>query len=244
MRSTLGLTIILAFAFSYVLCAAESGQPKDMGEMTMVIESAAAQAQADPAPEKAEAEEPAEQTAEQIKEAQKLAAIKSYVWAGIHMTMPYADVTNVMSKALEFKAPEYPCKAKSYMVAAVDDLSGSTNKNVLAARTFYFDKDDKLMAMEHIFSGCTVDQKNYLLNMYSRKYSMIPLQAKDHSFFKITDGLYVVVEFVESQTKMNIYGWHTPDEYTVRSIYYLEKEFISLISTSGLSLLPPEVSHP
>ena len=236
MRSTLFLTFV--FAFALCLCAAESEQPKDMGEMTIVTTSAVSPESVEPAAAEAEL------TAEQLKEAQRLEAIKGYVWAGIYLTMPYADVTNVMSKALEFEAPDYVYKAKAYMVAAVDGMSGSTNKNVLTARRFYFDQDDKLLAMEHIFSGCTVDQKNYLLNMYSRKYSMIPLQAKDHSFFKITDGLYVVVEFVESQTKMNIYGWHTPDEYSVHAIYYLEKEFISLINRTGMAILPPEVAHP
>lgn len=236
MRSTLFLTFV--FAFALCLCAAESEQPKDMGEMTIVTTSAVSPESVEPAAAAAEL------TAEQLKEAQRLEAIKGYVWAGIYLTMPYADVTNVMSKALEFEAPDYVYKAKAYMVAAVDGMSGSTNKNVLTARRFYFDQDDKLLAMEHIFSGCTVDQKNYLLNMYSRKYSMIPLQAKDHSFFKITDGLYVVVEFVESQTKMNIYGWHTPDEYSVHAIYYLEKEFISLINRTGMAILPPEVAHP
>ncbi|MBR5623762.1 hypothetical protein IKW72_01975 [bacterium] len=242
MRSSLGLTFVFAFAFALCLCAAENEQPKDMGEMTIVTTGVVDAGAVEPAGTAETAE--TELTAEQLKEAQKLETIKGYVWAGIHLTMPYADVTNVMSKALEFEPPEYPYKAKAYMVAAVDSMSGSTNRNILTARRFYFDQDDKLLAMEHIFSGCTVDQKNYLLNMYSRKYSMIPLQAKDHSFFKIADGLYVVVEFVESQTKMNIYGWHTPNEYSVRAVYYLEKEFISLINRTGMAILPPEVAHP
>lgn len=185
-----------------------------------------------------------ELTEEQVKEAERLANIKSMVWDRLYLTMPYQDATNVMSKALEFQAPEFPFKAKAYMVAACDNLSGSTNKMVLAARRLFFDDKDQLLAMEHIFNGCTVDQKNYIMNMYSRKYTMIPIQAKDHSWFKVADGISVVVEFLESKSQMNIYGWATPSEYTVRAIYYLDKEFISLVNRQGLAMLPPEIAHP
>ena len=185
-----------------------------------------------------------EMTEEQVKEAERLANIKSIVWDKLYLTMPYADATNVMSGALEFQAPEYPFKAKAYMVAACDFLSGSTNKMILAARRLFFDSNDQLLAMEHIFNGCTVDQKNYILNMYSRKYTMIPIQAKDHSWFKVADGIHVVVEFLESKSQMNIYGWSTPGEYTIRAIYYLEKEFIALVNRQGLAMLPPEIAHP
>ena len=185
-----------------------------------------------------------ELTEEQVKEAERLANIKSMVWDRLYLTMPYQDATNVMSKALEFRAPEFPFKAKAYMVAACDNLSGSTNKMVLAARRLFFDDKDQLLAMEHIFNGCTVDQKNYIMNMYSRKYTMIPIQAKDHSWFKVADGISVVVEFLESKSQMNIYGWATPSEYTVRAIYYLDKEFISLVNRQGLAMLPPEIAHP
>lgn len=185
-----------------------------------------------------------EMTEEQVKEAERLANIKSIVWDKLYLTMPYADATNVMSGALEFQAPEYPFKTKAYMVAACDYLSGSTNKMILAARRLFFDSNDQLLAMEHIFNGCTVDQKNYILNMYSRKYTMIPIQAKDHSWFKVTDGIHAVVEFLESKSQMNIYGWSTPSEYTIRAIYYLEKEFIALVNRQGLAMLPPEIAHP
>lgn len=185
-----------------------------------------------------------ELTEEQVKEAERLANIKSMVWDKLYLTMPYKDVTNIMSKALEFQAPEYPYKAKAYMVAACDNLSGSTNKMVLAARRLFFDDKDQLLAMEHIFNGCTVDQKNYIMNMYSRKYTMIPIQAKDHSWFKVADGISVVVEFLESKSQMNIYGWATPSEYTIRAIYYLEKDFVSLVNRQGLAMLPPEIAHP
>lgn len=185
-----------------------------------------------------------EMTEEQVKEAERLANIKSIVWDKLYLTMPYADATNIMSGALEFQAPEYPFKTKAYMVAACDFLSGSTNKMILAARRLFFDSNDQLLAMEHIFNGCTVDQKNYILNMYSRKYTMIPIQAKDHSWFKVADGIHVVVEFLESKSQMNIYGWSTPSEYTIRAIYYLEKEFIALVNRQGLAMLPPEIAHP
>lgn len=185
-----------------------------------------------------------EKTEEQVKEAERLANIKSIVWDKLYLTMPYADATNIMSGALEFQAPEYPFKTKAYMVAACDFLSGSTNKMILAARRLFFDSNDQLLAMEHIFNGCTVDQKNYILNMYSRKYTMIPIQAKDHSWFKVADGIHVVVEFLESKSQMNIYGWSTPSEYTIRAIYYLEKEFIALVNRQGLAMLPPEIAHP
>jgi len=185
-----------------------------------------------------------ELTQEQIKEAERLANIKSVVWNKIYLTMPYKDVTNVMSGALEIEAPVYPYKDKAYIIAAVDDTSGSTNKLVLAARLFYFDNKDELLAMEHIFNDCTVDQKNYILSMYSRKYTMIPIQAKDHSFFRVADGIDVVVEFLESKSQMNIYGWSTPSEYTVRATYFLEKEFVSLVNRNGLTMLPPEIAHP
>ena len=187
---------------------------------------------------------PEELTQEQIKAAERLANIKSVVWNKIYLTMPYKDVTNVMSGALEIEAPVYPYKDKAYIVAAVDDTSGSTNKLVLAARIFFFDDKDELLAMEHIFNGCTVDQKNFILNMYSRKYTMIPIQAKDHNFFRVTDGIDVVVEFLESKSQMNIYGWNTPSEYTVRATYFLEKEFVSLVNRNGLTMLPPEIAHP
>ena len=187
---------------------------------------------------------PEELTQEQIKEAERLANIKSMIWNKIYLTMPFSGVTNVMSGALEIEAPVYPFKDKAYIVAAVDDTSGSTNRLVLAARLFYFDDKDELMAMEHIFNGCTVDQKNYILNMYSRKYTTIPIQAKDHSFFRVTDGIMVVVEFLESKSQKNIYGWNTPSEYTVRATYFLEKEFVSLVNRNGLTMLPPEIAHP
>ncbi len=185
-----------------------------------------------------------EMTEEQVKEAERLANIKAIVWDKLYLTMPFADATNTMSGALEFQAPEYPFKAKAYMVAACDYLSGSTNKMILAARRLFFNDKDQLLALEHIFNGCTVDQKNYIMNMYSRKYTMIPIQAKDHSWFKIADGIHVVVEFLESKSQMNIYGWATPSEYTIRAIYYLDKEFIALVNRQGLAMLPPEIAHP
>jgi len=185
-----------------------------------------------------------EMTEEQVKEAERLANIKAIVWDKLYLTMPFADATNAMSGALEFQAPEYPFKAKAYMVAACDYLSGSTNKMILAARRLFFNDKDQLLALEHIFNGCTVDQKNYIMNMYSRKYTMIPIQAKDHSWFKIADGIHVVVEFLESKSQMNIYGWATPSEYTIRAIYYLDKEFIALVNRQGLAMLPPEIAHP
>lgn len=185
-----------------------------------------------------------EMTEEQIKEAERLANIKAIVWDKLYLTMPFADATNAMSGALEFQPPEYPYKTKAYMVAACDYLSGSTNKMILAARRLFFDDKDQLLAMEHVFNGCTVDQKNYIMNMYSRKYTMIPIQAKDHSWFKVADGIHVVVEFLESKSQMNIYGWSTPSEYTIRAIYYLEKEFIALVNRQGLAMLPPEIAHP
>ncbi|MBR4466396.1 hypothetical protein IKS38_07490 [bacterium] len=185
-----------------------------------------------------------EMTEEQMKEAERLANIKSMVWDRLYLTMPYADATNAMSGALEFQPPEYPYKTKAYMVAACDFLSGSTNKLILAARRLFFDDKDQLLALEHIFNGCTVDQKNYIMNMYSRKYTMIPIQAKDHNWFKVADGIHVVVEFLESKSQMNIYGWATPSEYTVRAIYYLDKEFIALVNRQGLAMLPPEIAHP
>ncbi len=185
-----------------------------------------------------------EMTEEQVKEAERLANIKAIVWDKLYLTMPFADATNAMSGALEFQAPEYPFKAKAYMVAACDYLSGSTNKMILAARRLFFNDNDQLLALEHIFNGCTVDQKNYIMNMYSRKYTMIPIQAKDHSWFKIADGIHVVVEFLESKSQMNIYGWATPSEYTIRAIYYLDKEFIALVNRQGLAMLPPEIAHP
>lgn len=240
MRMPLSLFVI--FALSLCLGAAAQEETANGGTMEMTIVTEKTVEPETVAPAVTE-----ELTAEQIKElkeAQRLENIKNYVWAGLYLTMPFSDATNVMSGALEFKAPEYPYKIKAYMVAAVDDMSGSTNKQILTARRLFFDKDDKLLALEHIFNGLTVDQKNYLMNMYSRKYTMIPLQAKDHSWFKVTDGVMVLVEFVESQTRLNIYGWHTPDEYSVRAIYYMDKEFVSLINRSGMAMLPPEVAHP
>ncbi|MBO7543076.1 hypothetical protein J6T93_04125 [bacterium] len=230
MRSTLILALFLTFASAVCLWAEDAPAKEGAMEMTVVTAT--------------ESAEPAELTQEQIKEAERLANIKSVVWNKIYLTMPFKDVTNVMSGALEIEAPTYPYKDKAYIIAAVDDTSGSTNKLVLAARLFFFDAKDELLAMEHIFNGCTVDQKNYILSMYSRKYTMIPIQAKDHSFFRVTDGIDVVVEFLESKTQMNIYGWNTPSEYTVRATYFLEKEFVSLVNRNGLTMLPPEIAHP
>ena len=192
-----------------------------------------------------EAETPEELTEEQIKRAARLAAIREHRWDKIYLTMPFAEATNVCSDCKSLPLPQdNVLTTRGYILSAYDDFSGSTNKNILVARKLYFDPDGKLVAFEHIFEGCTVDQKNYVMNTFSSKYNMTPMQSKDFSWYKVTDGVGLVVECVESRTKLNIYGWQTPDEYTIEALFYLERDFVKLVNRHSLGLLPPEIAHP
>lgn len=229
--------LALLAMLSLGLSAAEVVNPEQVAptkEAVQAAETAAAGEAA--APE-------AELTEAQLKAAARLAEIQDHRWDDIYLTMPYAEATNVCASCHRIADPEAPYKSYACVLKANDTFSGSTNRNLLTVRKLYFDKDDKLVGFMHGFTGCTVDQKNYIMNMFSTKYTMTPMQAKDFSWYKVTDGVALVVECIESKTTRNVYGWQTPCEYDVKAIFYLERTFVRFVNRHGLALLPPEITH-
>lgn len=160
--------------------------------------------------------------------------------------MTYAQVTNVNAEYATVAPPESELKTVSYLIVSVAEDKipiGEMRPDVKlhVIKNVYFNQDNRVVAIEMVFSNLDLDKKTFVMRKLDQKYDVIPTEIKNVYRYHVYDNVEILCRVVETMYTENEFGRKIPQAFAVKNLYFHIPKYKEALKNAGKKSLPGEL---